>query len=260
VSPIGSTAAGPLALAAAAGQDAARTSTGQGMSGVRRPRARQTVLRLSMKVWDIPTRLFHWAIVVLVATSYLSVRFDRIDLHLLSGYTMLTLLLFRLAWGFVGSETSRFSQFLRSPLAGLRHLAQFTRREPDDQVGHNEAGGWMVLVLLGLLAVQVGTGLFSNDDIYTKGPLAHWVSKAASDQLTAIHAFNFNLILGAIGLHVVAIIAYAAIKKHNLLRPMITGRKRLPGATRQPRMASPLLALLLLVLAGCLVWVLATRV
>ncbi len=230
------------------------------MSGVRRPRARQTVLRLSMRVWDAPTRLFHWAIVVLIATSYLSIRFDRIDLHLLSGYTLLTLLLFRLAWGFVGSETSRFNQFLRSPVEAFRHLATFPRREDDNEVGHNAAGGWMVLVLLGDIALQVGLGLFSNDDIYTEGPLAHFVSKRTSDWLTDLHATNFTVLLCLIGLHVVAITAYAVVKRHNLLRPMITGRKRLPGATRQPRMASPLLALLLLALSGCLVWVLATRV
>ena len=230
------------------------------MSGVRRPRMRQTVLRLSMRVWDAPTRLFHWAIVLLIALSYVSIKYDNISLHLLSGYTILALMLFRLAWGFVGSETSRFSQFLRSPLEGFRHLAQFTRREDDNQVGHNAAGGWMVLIMLGDIAVQLGTGLFSNDDGGTEGPLAHFVSKEVSDQLTNYHAYNVNVLLGLMALHVVAIIAYAAIKRHNLVRPMITGRKRLPGATRQPRMASPLLALLLLVLAGCLVWVLATRV
>ena len=230
------------------------------MSGVRRPRARQTVLRLSMRVWDAPTRLFHWAVVILIAISYASIHFDRIDLHLLSGYTMLALLLFRLAWGFVGSETSRFRQFLRSPIEGLRHLTQFGRREDDDQVGHNAAGGWMVLILLGDIAVQVGLGLFSNDDVFTEGPLAHFVSKTTSDRLTALHGKNFTVLLCLIALHVLAVIAYAVVKRQNLLRPMITGRKRLPGATRQPRMASPLLALLLLVLSACLVWVLATRV
>ena len=212
-----------------------------------------------MRVWDAPTRLFHVALMVLVATSYASIRFDRIDLHLLSGYAMLTLLLFRLAWGFVGSETSRFSQFLRSPLAGLRHLAHFARREEDNDVGHNAAGGWMVMILLGDIAVQVGTGLFSNDDVVTDGPLAHLVSRTVSDRITALHAANFNVLLGLIALHVVAAVAYAVVKRQNLVRPMVTGRKRLPGATRQPRMASPLLALLLLVLAACAVWVLATR-
>ena len=230
------------------------------MSGVRSRRSRQTALRLSMRVWDAPTRLFHVAIVVLIASSYFSIRFDRIDLHLLSGYTLLTLLLFRLAWGFVGSETSRFGQFLRSPVAAFQHLAQFTRREEDDQVGHNAAGGWMVLLLLGDIALQVGLGLFSNDDIVTEGPLAHYVSKSTSDELTALHAKNFTVLLVLMGLHVLAVLAYAVVKRQNLVRPMITGRKRLPGATRQPRMASPFLALMLVALSACLVWVMATRI
>ncbi len=232
------------------------------MSGVRRPRARQTVLRLSMKVWDAPTRLFHWAVVLLIACSYFSIEYGRIRLHFLSGYALLALLLFRLAWGFVGSETSRFSQFMRSPVEGFRHLHHFAKREPDDQIGHNAAGGWMVLILLGDIALQVGLGLFSNaqDDYVEEGPLAHLLSRAWSDRVTDWHALNFDVLLGLMALHVVAIIAYAVVKRHNLLRPMITGRKRLPGATRQPKMASSLVAALLVVLAACIVWALTTRV
>ncbi len=234
--------------------------SGARQGGVRRGRSRQTAIRLSIRVWDAPTRLFHWAVVLLVITSYVTIRTGRIELHLLSGYSMLTLLLFRLVWGFAGSETSRFSQFLRNPIEGFRHLAQFGRREPDDEVGHNAAGGWMVLVLLGVLGVQVGTGLFSRTPHGAEGPFAHLVSQQTSEQISAVHGVNFDLILAAIALHVLAILAYAVVKKHALLWPMITGRKRLPGATPQPRMASPLLAALVLALAGCVVWVLVTRV
>jgi cytochrome b len=216
--------------------------------------------RLSMRVWDAPTRLFHWAVVLLIAASYVTIKFASgenvalmTNLHELSGYTMLTLLLFRLAWGFVGSETSRFGQFLRSPLEGLQHLRHFGRREPDDQVGHNAAGGWMVLVLLVTLGIQAVTGLFTFDDV-PEGPLGGTVSETTAYWLTAVHRANFNVILGLIVLHVGAVTAYVVVKRQNLLWPMITGRKRLPAATRQPRMASPLLALLLTVLAGCLVW------
>ena len=236
------------------------------MSEARRPRVRQTVLRLSMKVWDAPTRLFHWAIVLLIAVSYFTIKYASganvvllMNLHELSGYTILTLLLFRLAWGFVGSETSRFSQFLCNPLEGLRHLRHFGRREPDNQVGHNAAGGWMVLVLLVTLGVQAVTGLFTFDDV-PEGPLGGAVSESTAYWLTSVHRANFNVILALMVLHVLAITAYAVVKRHNLLRPMITGRKRLPGATRQPRMASPLLALLLVALAGCVVWVVVTRI
>jgi cytochrome b len=203
-----------------------------------------------MRVWDAPIRLFHWAIVVLVAFSYVSAKKGWMDLHFLSGYAILTLLLFRLVWGFVGSDTARFASFLGSPLAGVRHLAQFARREPDIQIGHNAAGGWMVLVMLLLLAVQAGSGLFATDDVVSVGPLGQFVSNDVSEKLTSIHAFNFNLILGAIALHVLAIAAYAAIKRHNLLRPMITGKKRLPAATRAPRMARNWLAVVVLLCAA----------
>lgn len=216
------------------------------------------VPRLLMKVWDAPTRLFHWAVVLLIICSYVSNRLDRMELHMLFGYAMLTLLLFRLTWGFIGSDTSRFSKFLRSPVAGLQHLAQFGRREPDVEIGHNAAGGWMVLAMLASLFVQVGTGLFSNDDVLTKGPLAHLVSKQTSDALSRVHEINFYVLLALIALHILAILAYAAVKRQDLVRPMVTGKKRLPAATRQPRLASPALAAIVLAVAAGLVWALVS--
>jgi cytochrome b len=217
-------------------------------------------LQLPMRVWDLPIRLFHWCIVVLIATSYLTYRFDRIEWHKLSGMLILTLLLFRLAWGFVGSDTARFTAFLKSPIAGLRHIAAFGRREPDTQVGHNEAGGWMVLALLGLLLFQAVSGLFANDDSTFEAPLFHLVGKATSDSITGWHAFSFKLIEAAIVLHILAIVAYAVVKRHDLVRPMITGKKKLPAATPAPRMRSPLLAAVLLVLSFGIVWAVTTFV
>jgi cytochrome b len=204
----------------------------------------------SRTVWDAPTRLFHWAIVLLVGFSWLSAERGWMDWHLRSGYTILTLLLFRLAWGLFGSQTARFSQFLASPAAALRHLAHLRRREPDREVGHNAAGGWMVLVMLLLLAVQAGTGLCANDDISTEGPLAGLVGKDTSDRLSTVHSINFTLIEIVVALHVLAVLAYAVMKGQNLLRPMLTGRKRLPADLPAPRLASPLLALLVLALAA----------
>ena len=209
---------------------------------------------LLMRVWDAPTRLFHWAVVLLVLTSYISVKTDYIQLHYWSGYTMLTLLLFRLVWGFVGSETSRFGQFVRSPIEGFRHLAHFNKREPDREIGHNAAGGWMVLVMLAALALQATTGLFAGDPIDGGGPFVDQIAGNTQKLLDRVHQFNFNIILALIGLHVVTIIAYAAVKRHDLVRPMITGRKRLPATMRQPRFASPLLAALVLAGAAALVW------
>ncbi len=214
------------------------------------------VPRLLMRVWDAPTRLFHWTVVLLVIVSYTSVRLDRMDLHMLSGYAMAALLLFRLAWGFIGSDTSRFSRFLKSPVAGLQHLAHFARREPDTEIGHNAAGGWMVLAMLACLGVQVGTGLFSNDDVLTKGPLAYHVSKATSDWLSHIHSINFYVLLA---------LDRAARPRHPGLRGREAAGPRAPDAdgqeapaSRDPAAAlsSPALAAVVLAFAAALVWAL----
>ena len=181
------------------------------------------------------------------------------ELHFLAGYSLLALLLFRLVWGFVGSDTARFNSFLRSPLAVFRYIWHLHRRAPDTELGHNAAGGWMVLVMLVLLAVQVGTGLCANDDGINEGPLFNYVGKEWSDWLSHIHAINFFLIQIVVSLHVLAILAYVLVKKHDLVRPMVTGRKWLPIGTTAPRIASPLLALLLFAIAVLAVAVLVRQ-
>jgi cytochrome b len=209
-----------------------------------------------IKVWDLPVRLFHWAIVVLILFAWGTQEFDHMEWHVWIGYTILTLLLFRIVWGFVGSDTARFSRFLRSPVAALRHLAHLSRREPDREIGHNAAGGWMVLVMLALIGVQAGTGLFSNDDGNTEGPLMHLVSKDQSDWLSHIHSVNFKLIEAVIVLHVLAIVVYAVLKRHNLVRPMVTGTKLIPSGAGAPRLVSPVwAAVTLAVAAGVVAWV-----
>ena len=213
-------------------------------------------LYLPMPIWDLPTRVFHWTLVVLVFTSWLSARMDWMRVHVLCGYTVLTLLLFRIVWGFIGSDTARFSRFLKTPFAALRHLLHLARREPDTEVGHNAAGGWMVIVMLAILVVQVSTGLCANDDVLTEGPLARIVGKERSDWLTHIHSVNFRLIEIVVAAHVLAIVTYRLLKGHNLLWPMITGKKRLPGATRAPRMMHPFVALGVLVVSGLAVFLL----
>ena len=214
-------------------------------------------LRLPMRVWDAPTRLFHWAVVVLLATSYVTVETGHMNLHFLSGYSMLALLLFRAAWGVVGSDTSRFSRFLTSPAKGLAHLRRLSRREPDNEVGHNAAGGWMVLLMLALLCVQVGTGLFANDDTLTEGPLAKYVGRGVSNRISTVHTWSFYVILGAAAIHVAVIGVYMTVKKQNLIRPMLNGKKRLPAAMRAPRLRSPLLAAAILAVSVAITVVVA---
>lgn len=217
--------------------------------GPTRPR----IPALMMRVWDAPTRLFHWAIVILIGVSWVSIEQSWMTIHFLSGYTILTLLLFRIAWGIVGSQTARFSSFLKSPLEAIRHLRHFPRREPDTEIGHNAAGGWMILVMLLVLFAQVATGLFSNDDAINEGPLAHLISRDFSNTISAWHGTIFNGILALAALHITAILAYALVKRHDLVRPMITGKKRLPATMLQPRFAHPLLAPLVLAAAAAVV-------
>ncbi len=209
-----------------------------------------TAAEFKVTVWDLPIRLFHWAIVLLVGFSWLSARLEWMDWHLRSGYAILTLLVFRLLWGVFGSQTARFAQFLTGPRAILRHLAHLPRREPDREIGHNAVGGWMVVLMLILLSIQAGTGLFSNDDIMTEGPCADVVGKDNSDWLTHIHRLNFTLIEIVIALHILAVLTYAVVKRQDLVRPMLTGRKRLPVALPAPRLRHPLLALGLLAIAA----------
>ncbi len=203
-----------------------------------------------IKVWDLPVRLFHWVLVALILVAWTTQEFNYMDWHVWTGYAILTLLLFRLIWGLIGSDTARFVRFLRSPLAALAHLRHITRREADHEIGHNAAGGWMVLAMLTLIGIQAGTGLFANDDGDTEGPLMHLVSKDQSDWLSHIHSLNFTLIEIAIGLHLTAIVAYAMLKRQNLVRPMLTGVKPMPDSMAAPRLVSPLWGLVALAVAA----------
>jgi cytochrome b len=211
-------------------------------------------LYLPMRIWDLPTRVFHWTLVVLLFISCLSVKLDWMRIHVLCGYSILTLLLFRIVWGFIGSDTARFAGFLKSPLAAIHHLLHLARREPDTEVGHNAAGGWMVVVMLAILMVQAITGLCANDDVLTEGPLARIVGKDRSDWLTHIHSVNFTLIEIVVAAHVLAIVTYRLLKGHNLLWPMVTGKKRLPGATPAPRIMHPVLGVAVLAVAALAVF------
>jgi cytochrome b len=210
-------------------------------------------MRLSMRVWDLPVRSFHWIMTVLLVVSYVTQLTHHYTYHILSGETLLALLVWRIVWGFVGSDTARFAMFLRSPAEAVRHLAGMRRREPDDQIGHNAAGGWWVVLMLALVGVQIVSGLLGSDDGEHGGPLFHLLSKAWAGRMAAVHAVNFYLLLGAVVVHVLVIGAYALFKGQNLLRPMWTGKKRLDAAVRAPRMASAELAALVLACSAGLV-------
>ncbi len=178
-------------------------------------------------VWDLPTRLFHWSIVVLVVVCVVTGKLglDWLEVHMISGYGVLALVLFRLVWGFVGGRHARFASFIRGPAVVGRHIAEMFKKDAPRHLGHNPLGGWAVMAMLGALLLQASTGLFATDDIFTEGPLYPLATKAASDLLTRIHRWNADAIIVLVTIHVLAIGFYLVVKHDNLIRPMINGHK-----------------------------------
>jgi cytochrome b len=178
-----------------------------------------------VRVWDVPTRIFHWSIVALVFISWLSADQGYMTVHLWSGMTLLTLLLFRIGWGLIGSTTARFSDFLHHPRRIAGYLKALKNGDKPLYAGHNPAGGLMVAAMIAVLLAQAVTGLFANDSVHFSGPLALWISEDASTRLAALHATIFNVILLLIWCHVVAVGFYLLVKGDNLVGPMFTGLK-----------------------------------
>jgi cytochrome b len=213
-------------------------------------------MREKILAWDLPIRLFHWSLLILIVLLIYSGKQggEWMTLHFRCGYAVLTLLLFRLLWGVWGSATARFSDFVRGPRAVLRYLRDSRAGKPPEYPGHNPLGGWSVLALLLVLLIQAGTGLFANDDIMSEGPLYAYVSNATSHLLTRIHHYNFNLLLALIALHVSAVLFYLWVKKDNLIWPMVNGYKNLQ--CESPRIAGNGRAALLLAIAAGVVYLL----
>jgi cytochrome b len=196
------------------------------------------------RIWDLPVRLVHWLVVPLAAFSWWSGEEGHLDWHRLSGFTLLTLVLFRLAWGVFGSQTARFAQFLRGP----RAIGAYLKQKPYvASVGHNPLGGWAVAAMLALMATQAALGLFAVDvDGIESGPLAVFVSFDVGRAAAKAHHLVFNILLALIVLHVAAIAFYALVKRDNLIGPMITGAKAIdPPPASAPAMAPWWLALAL---------------
>jgi cytochrome b len=194
----------------------------------------------------------------LVLAAYITWRIDWVNCHALVGETLLALVIFRIAWGFVGSDTARFARFLTSPSAATRHLAHLFRREPDMQVGHNPAGGWMVLLLLALMLGETLTGIVDNNDVADEGPLSHAVPAMVLNLITDLHRLLWDALIATVALHVLAIAIYAVAKGQNLLRPMLTGRKQLPDRITPPRVTSAALACVVLGSSAAITVLLAT--
>ena len=205
-----------------------------------------------VRVWDLPTRVFHWSLVALVAGAAISgfVGGKAMVWHGRLGLALVGLIAFRLAWGFLGSTYARFSHFVRGP-AAIRDYLQGRWRG----LGHNPLGALSVLAMLAVLAGQLATGLLANDDIAFNGPLYNLVSKELSDRLTSLHRLNVWLIGTLVALHLAAIAFYVRVKKEDLLRPMLRGWKE-RGYQREESLAGggPRAFVAALLIAAAAVW------
>jgi len=213
---------------------------------------------VTVPVWDWPVRLFHWAVVGLVVVAVVTAKIggNAMEWHMRAGMTILALVLFRILWGLAGSRHARFASFVRGPGAVVAYAKSIARRSHEVHVGHNPLGGWSVIALLAVLLAQATTGMFSNDDIATDGPLVRFVTKDTSDAITSLHHLNLWILAALVAAHVGAVAFHLVALRENLIPPMLSGVKKLPpqhahaagGPTPHAR------ALVLLAVAAFAVW------
>lgn len=209
-----------------------------------------------VRIWDWPTRLFHWLLVLLIPALWWTATYDRIGLHVTLGLVTFGLILFRLLWGLIGSSTARFANFLKGP----RGVVSYLNGHAAHALGHNPLGGWSVAAMLALLSAQVSLGLFaSNEDGDVFGPLSLWIDSDTAEWVTDLHKWLFNAVLALIVLHVAAIAIYA-LRRRNLVGPMLTGSGAAPPGTA-PMTPAPArrAALAAAIAAGVTAWLWSMR-
>jgi cytochrome b len=212
-----------------------------------------------VRIWDLPIRIFHWSLAALVVFSYFTGRMGGgwLDWHMRSGYAILALLVFRIAWGFVGSDSARFALFLSGPAIAIAYLRDLARGTARPFPGHNPAGGWMVVAMLAAVLVQAFAGLFADDEIATQGPLAVKASNAWVAAMTRLHDWNQWIVVGLVALHLVAILVYRWRFRLRLTGPMVTGVvPTLAPGLAPPRLRSTGIAAACLAVAAVLVYAL----
>lgn len=182
-----------------------------------------------VRVWDFPTRLAHWTIVVLFGICWWTGETEHMHWHRIAGYGVLGAVLFRLVWGVYGGETARFRSFVRGPAATFQYVRKLVGNDGADSpspIGHNPLGALSIIVMLSLLLTQTVLGLFAVDvDGVAAGPFARWVSFETGRRFAHWHAANFHLLLVLIGMHLTAVGFYRFARKENLVPAMIHGFK-----------------------------------
>jgi cytochrome b len=179
----------------------------------------------SVRIWDLPVRLTHWSFAFLVPAMWWTAENSQWALHKRFGVTLLGLLVFRLLWGFLGTRTARFASFVKGPQAVIAYL-RGNAGAAAAKVGHNPLGALSVLALLGVMLVQVSTGLFAGDPYDgATGPLNPLVGVMTADAITEWHEWFYWVVIGMVALHLAAIAFYAGVRQNDLVGPMISGSK-----------------------------------
>lgn len=211
----------------------------------------------TVPVWDLPTRLFHWLLASLVAVAWMTAETEGalFQVHIISGYCVLTLIAFRLVWGIIGSPHSRFSDFVRPWPVVRDYAARLLRLSPPRHLGHNPLGGWMVVALIAALAVVTVTGLFTPDD-GNADTLTQLLGREASHAMEEMHEGASTVLLFLITVHVAGVFAHMLVTGDNLIRAMWSGRKEAPAGPQRPesRFVAPWRAVLAVTLSAGLVW------
>lgn len=209
-------------------------------------------------IWDLPTRVFHWLLAICFAGAWISHEMELAGfrIHTFFGYAILTLVLWRLGWGVLGTRYARFSSFVRGPRAVFRYLGGNPGQDRSTAAGHNPAGGWAILAMLGLLAAQAGSGLGNGGELLMEGPWYHALSETYRDLAHEVHEVGFNLLLVMVGLHLGAVTFYQLRYGRKLISAMLTGRADAGPGAREIDSHGLLRALALLVLCAGAVWAL----
>ena len=215
--------------------------------------------RVSVKIWDLPLRIFHWSLAVLIVIMLVSANFGNFDLHITTGKIIVVLLVVRIAWGLFGSSNVRFSALFFKPRAYIDYIKTLPKRSPGYSVAHSPIGSLAVIAILVALAVQVTTGLFATDvDGLVEGPFAYYIPYELTREASDIHVTHVDWLIALIIVHIAANAFYYVYKRDNLIKPMITGSRQIPKhrATDSPQLA-PLwkTALVTAAVAAVMVWI-----
>lgn len=220
----------------------------------------------TIRVWDLPLRLFHWSLAICVSGAILSAKLssefaDGMAWHKRFGIAVLTLLVFRLIWGFTGSTHARFSSFLPTPRKVLTYLKDL-RSHAGPVIGHNPLGALSVFAVLGVCLFQATSGLFITDEISLEGPLYKHISNALASALGEVHETMGNLLIPLLFLHLAAIFFYRFAKRENLIAPMLTGKKEIPSThpASDAEGGSAALGLMAFAVAALIVWYVVTQI